>query len=82
MCNCVCVSRVCVNLCLCPALTSLFTLAGQCAEALFDFRLIVRYLSVMYRSASLENQELMDLYGGQRNRYLDKDEDCISEVRL
>lgn len=82
-----CVSRVCANLCWCPALTLLFAWPGQCAdrghgEAPSDFGLIVKCLSAMYRSASLENEEMMALYGGERNRYLDRDEDCISEVRL
>lgn len=36
----------------------------------------------MYRSVSLENKELMSLYGEERDRYFVRDEDCASEVRL
>lgn len=39
-------------------------------------------MAVMYRSPALENNELMALYGGEREMYFDKDEDCISEVRI
>uniref|UniRef100_A0A096LWT9 FAM161 centrosomal protein A n=1 Tax=Poecilia formosa TaxID=48698 RepID=A0A096LWT9_POEFO len=34
----------------------------------------------MYRSPALENNELMALYGEQREIYFEKDEDCISEA--
>ncbi|XP_023183005.1 protein FAM161A-like [Xiphophorus maculatus] len=33
----------------------------------------------MYRSPALENNQLMALYGQQREIYFEKDEDCISE---
>ncbi|XP_030604380.1 protein FAM161A [Archocentrus centrarchus] len=36
-------------------------------------------MAVMYRSPFLENKELVALYGGERDCYFDKDEDCISE---
>ncbi|KAM4729328.1 protein FAM161A [Anableps anableps] len=36
-------------------------------------------MSVMYRSPALENNELMALYGEEREIYFEKDEDCISE---
>lgn len=38
-------------------------------------------MAAMYRSPSLGNKELVALYGGERDDYFDKDEDCISEVR-
>lgn len=36
-------------------------------------------MEAMYRSPSLGNKELVALYGGERDHYFDKDEDCISE---
>ncbi|XP_071335929.1 protein FAM161A-like [Trachinotus anak] len=36
-------------------------------------------MAVMYRSRSLENKELMALYGGERDPYFVRDEDCTSE---
>lgn len=43
---------------------------------------IRKNVAVMYRSPALENNQLMALYGQQREIYFAKDEDCISEVRL
>lgn len=37
---------------------------------------------MMYRSRSLENKELMALYGGEEEHYFVGDEDCASEVRI
>lgn len=39
-------------------------------------------MAVMYRSSALENEELMALYGEEREIYGQRDEDCISEVRI
>ncbi|XP_051276659.1 protein FAM161A-like [Dicentrarchus labrax] len=36
-------------------------------------------MALMYRSTSLENKELMALYGGERDHYFDRDEDFTSE---
>ncbi|XP_038163341.1 protein FAM161A-like [Cyprinodon tularosa] len=36
-------------------------------------------MAVMYRSSALENEELMALYGEEREIYGQRDEDCISE---
>ncbi|XP_056251167.1 protein FAM161A-like [Seriola aureovittata] len=36
-------------------------------------------MTAMYRSRSLENKELMALYGGDRDPYFVRDEDCTSE---
>ncbi|XP_067466813.1 protein FAM161A-like [Thunnus thynnus] len=36
-------------------------------------------MAVMYRSRSLENKELMALYGGEGEHYFVRDEDCTSE---
>lgn len=67
----------CSDLVICLAVRQ--TDRGQ-AEALLYFRLLVKRLSAMYRSASLGNKELMALYE-EREHYFVKDEDS-SEVRL
>ncbi|XP_070834438.1 protein FAM161A-like [Chaetodon trifascialis] len=36
-------------------------------------------MAAMYRSAPLENKELMALYGGERDHYFVRDDDCTSE---
>lgn len=43
---------------------------------------IRRKMAAMYRSSSLDNKELMAVYGGERDHYYVRDEDCTSEVRL
>lgn len=48
---------------------------------LFFWR-IRRKMTAMYRSTSLENKELMALYGDERDDYFVRDEDCTSEVRI
>ena len=42
----------------------------------------MKKMAAIYRSPSLENEELMALFGGERDHYFVGDEDCASEVRL
>lgn len=80
---CVCVSRVCVNLCCCPVLTELLAVQDDKQELGSVLRvLVLKCRLAMYRSASLlDSKEVMALYGEDRDHYCVKDEDCISEVR-
>lgn len=80
---CVCVSRICVNLCCCPVLPGLLAVQDDEQELGSVLRvLVLKCRQAMYRSASLlESKEVMALYGEDRDRYCVKDEDCISEVR-